>query len=72
VKFWQLAATPLSAIYEECAIGFTKVAFWKSKKVQDPNNIFADADVITTAMNVSAEIKNIFEDDHNLLEHTPV
>ncbi len=51
-----------------CAIGFTKVAVWKNTKVQDMNNIFADAGIEKTDSNISSEIKNLFVDDYSILK----
>lgn len=53
---------------EVCAIGFTKVAFWKNKKVQNMKSILAESGVLRTEMDISPEIRKIFEDDHTLLK----
>jgi acyl-CoA thioesterase FadM len=54
---------------EICAIGFTKVAFWKNKKVQNMHNILADSGVVKSEMNVTPEIKSLFADDYSIIKN---
>jgi acyl-CoA thioesterase FadM len=51
-----------------CAIGFTKIAVWKNKKSQDMNKIIADCGVLKAGNTISSEIKNLFNDDYNILK----
>jgi len=53
---------------EVCAIGYTKVAFWKNKKVQDMREILFETGVTKKEMNPSATIRNIFDSDSELLK----
>ncbi len=50
------------------ALGFTRVAFWKNKEVQSMRNILNDAGIEANEMEISAEVRKIFEDDHLLLK----
>jgi acyl-CoA thioesterase FadM len=51
-----------------CAIGFTKVAFWKNKKSQNMNDIVADSGVLRTDSNIPVEIQALFAEDYNILK----
>lgn len=55
---------------EICAIGFTKIAFWKSKKSQDMRIILANSGILTTEMNPSSEILDIFKNDYDIIKNT--
>ncbi len=50
-----------------CAIGYTKVAFWKAKKAQDIRPILIKCGVTAKEMTVSEEIKNTFEGDYQAI-----
>ena len=52
-----------------CALGFTKVAFWKNKKAQQMTAILHEAGLTDAAMNVPETIKNIFDHDYHLLDY---
>uniref|UniRef100_UPI004048D18D acyl-CoA thioesterase n=1 Tax=Mariniflexile sp. TaxID=1979402 RepID=UPI004048D18D len=53
---------------EVCAIGFTKAAFWKDKKVQNVDSILKNSGITKTEMVPSASILSLFEPDHKLLK----
>ncbi|WP_339895286.1 acyl-CoA thioesterase [uncultured Algibacter sp.] len=61
-----------SQIFEQnneiCAVGYTKAAFWKNKKVQDIKKILSDSGVQESERKVPEAIQNIFKDDYNLLK----
>ncbi len=57
---------------ETCAVGFTKIAFWKNKKSQDMRTILADSGIQKTEMNLSNEIIEIFKNDYDILKNTAV
>ena len=61
-----------SQIFEQnneiCAVGYTKAAFWKNKKVQDIKKILSDSGVQESERKVPESIQNIFKDDYNLLK----
>jgi|SRR5680860_34420 len=52
-----------------CAIGYTKAAFWKDKKAQDIRTILKNCGVTATEMDISAEVRNIFDGDYQLLKN---
>lgn len=52
-----------------CAIGFTKVAFWKNKKAQDITKILTASGISKSVMPVPTAIQNIFRNDYCLLEN---
>ena len=53
-----------------CAIGITKVAFWKNKKVQNMKNILTNSGIEKNEMIPSSEILSIFENDYENLKST--
>lgn len=50
------------------AIGFTKVAFLKTKKTVNMRTLITDSGIEKPEMNPSQEILNLFKDDHDLLK----
>jgi len=52
------------------AIGYTKVAFWKNKEIQNLRAIISDCEIKYLAKTPNAEIKNIFNNDSKLLKLT--
>jgi hypothetical protein len=53
---------------EVCAIGFTKLAFWKNKKTQNIRRIIADSGVQRTKMNPSVEVVDMFKNDFEIIK----
>ena len=53
-----------------CAIGFTKVGFWKKHKIQDIRPIIANSGLLKPEMNVSSDILDIFMNDYDILKQT--
>lgn len=53
---------------EVYAIGFTKIAFWQNNKAQDVGRILKDCGVSITEMEISPELRAVFEDDHDCLK----
>ena len=53
---------------EICAVGYTKVAFWKNKKAQDLRKIIYDSGLHKTEMNPSEHILNMFNNDYHILK----
>lgn len=55
---------------EVCAVGFTKIAFWQNKKTQNMRQILADSGMITTEMNPSSEILDLFKNDYEIIKNS--
>lgn len=53
---------------EVCAIGFTKVTFWKDKKAQDVGAIIKNCGVSISKMTASQDVLNMFENDYQILK----
>jgi acyl-CoA thioesterase FadM len=53
---------------EVCAIGVTKLAFWKNKKSQNIRRIIADSGVKITEMNPSVEVLDMFKNDYEIIK----
>jgi len=53
---------------EVYAIGFTKVGFWKNKKIQDMRSIISKSGVDKKEMCPSDEILKMFEGDYGILK----
>jgi len=50
------------------AIGYTKVAFWKNKEIQNLRVIISDCGITNLVKTPSEAIKNIFNNDYKLLK----
>lgn len=55
---------------EICAIGITKVGFWKKRKIQDMRKIIANSGISRKEMIVSQDILDLFKNDYNLIKST--
>ena len=53
-----------------CAIGFTKVGFWKKHKIQDIRSIIAKSGLLKPEMIVSPEVLDFFSNDYDILKRT--
>ena len=53
-----------------CAIGFTKVGFWKKHKIQDIRSIISNSGLLKPEMTVSSEVLKFFMNDYNILKRT--
>jgi acyl-CoA thioesterase FadM len=52
-----------------CAIGFTKVAFWKNKEAQNMFEILQEAGAAESVRKIRDEVRQIFENDYYLLDN---
>jgi acyl-CoA thioesterase FadM len=53
-----------------CAIGYTKIAFWKEKKAQNIDQILKNCGIASNEMKTSENISQLFENDYALLKNT--
>ena len=49
-------------------VGFTKIAFWQSKKTQNMREILAASGISKTEMNPATEVLDLFKNDYAIVK----